>query len=654
MLEKMDNILSLLRVTQAANVRLTNENASLVERVRFLEAENSLVEAETREACQVEIDLANHARELAEAKAEAAMKELDAFKRQTEAKSKGDDHWKERALKAEAERDSYAKDVADMKKRMAELEPYRQIADEAVRNHIDAEDAAEALKRQLFGQKSDATRFLKGEIDPDNPDLEDLPFADLYKEVIRKVEENSKTAAASSKDRKKGGRRKTASKKSVKTEAEVKRAKWLRNKFTVDDLQQMGMDTSNLPPNSVLIKRKDKDSGEDIWEVRVYTYTPAKVKCKVYTIGRFNVKGGDPMCSKHPDTIVPKNPLMPSFAAFYLDSKINLGLPENRILDMLNGMKCDMPQASLNKWMHQIMKRLRELLEPKMLDVIRQSNYTNNDGTRILVRSFNEPTLSFKYKTEYIQACLSKQMKTVVMLYREGSRGHSVQEDSIFKDSQIKGFTCDGAPQYKTIQNDLEDMKLIRQACWFHARHYLVDAYLTDKRMGEILILINLLFRIEREFLKEEDKSHEARLRFRQKWSARIANRIMKKLEAIKAAGNEYGGMVHRAVDYILGDKEAYLSFLKDGGIEIHNNAIEACFRHIAVGRRNWQQAGSHEAAQNIAFMFGLLESCKMNGLDFGDYVEDILTRILKKEELDETALPCTYVPRNAKDVVVA
>ena len=31
----------------------------------------------------------------------------------------------------------------------------------------------------------------------------------------------------------------------------------------------------------------------------------------------------------------------------------------------------------------------------------------------------------------------------------------------------------------------------------------------------------------------------------------------------------------------------------------------------IAMGRRNWLQTGSHFSAQNLAFMFGLLESCK-------------------------------------------
>lgn len=87
--------------------------------------------------------------------------------------------------------------------------------------------------------------------------------------------------------------------------------------------------------------------------------------------------------------------------------------------------------------------------------------------------------------------------------------------------------------------------------------------------------------------------------------------------------------MVHRAVNYILNDREAFQKFLLEGNLDMHNIAIERCFRHIAIGRRNWLHTGSHFAAQNIAFMFDLLESCKLNNINFGEYIEDILTRIL-------------------------
>ena len=73
------------------------------------------------------------------------------------------------------------------------------------------------------------------------------------------------------------------------------------------------------------------------------------------------------------------------------------------------------------------------------------------------------------------------------------------------------------------------------------------------------------------------------------------------------------------------------------------DNAIERCFRHIANGRRNWLHAGSHEAAENLAFMYSLYESCKMNELDFGRYIEDILTRMKDGDKDYLSMLPCYY-----------
>lgn len=65
------------------------------------------------------------------------------------------------------------------------------------------------------------------------------------------------------------------------------------------------------------------------------------------------------------------------------------------------------------------------------------------------------------------------------------------------------------------------------------------------------------------------------------------------------------------------------------------------------MGRRNWLQTGRHFSAQNLAFMFGLLESCKLNKVNFGEYIEDILTRILCGEEV---YCPCQCLIALLKD----
>lgn len=54
--------------------------------------------------------------------------------------------------------------------------------------------------------------------------------------------------------------------------------------------------------------------------------------------------------------------------------------------------------------------------------------------------------------------------------------------------------------------------------------------------------------------------------------------------------------------------------------------------------------------------MYSLLESCKLNNVNFGEYIEDILTRLMKGEKADVSFLPNSYVPRpkEALNITVA
>ena len=599
-----DNIQAELQVLRMENVRLTNELVKRNDYASFLEDENKAIEEETRKEYEAKLALMEKERDNALGKANEAKAEAKNAKAKAEKEKMRADNAEQMLGEARKALEESNKRISVLSKKVKTIDDLKEVADAADKAALDAKQVVELINRRVFQRNSDATRFLNGEIDPNCPLLEENGLAAIVKHVMAVTSGKERNGMADS-AKKKTNRPKVLvpkqktdkTKSSSDTESNTPHR---RRVYTATILEEMGIDASNLPKGSKLIKRKDKVTGEDTWYIQLFFHTPAKVTCREYKIGRFNVPKSDPMCSKRPVRILESNPIMPSFARFYLESKFCYNLSENRILEMLKGMKTNIPQSSLNLWMHQIMEMLRERLEPLMLEAIRQSKFTNNDATRLLVRSRETPDDPLKYTIEYVQAALSLEKKLCVMLYDEGTRDHMLQEEKIFKDSSIVGFVADRAPQYPAIVKDLEGQELLRQACWFHARHYLVDAYLVDSRM---------------EMLKK-----------------------------MRAAGDKYGQMVHRAVDYILDDEDAFRTFLSDGRIDMHNIAIERCFRHIAMGRRNWLQTGSHFSAQNLAFMFGLLESCKLNKVNFGEYIEDILTRILCGEEVDASFLPCDYV----------
>ena len=575
---------------------------------------------------------------------EENQKEWDKEKAQLE--SQRDCYKKER----DEEREDHLKTKAELKlakEDIAKLQVAKEAKELSEQANVDLLSVVQVLQRRLFQSNSDASSYMKGQVDFDERLMSEMSFDDVVSEADKLVKELNGDVDGTPVDTGKDPELPNSNKKEKTDKGDKPKRK--RNVFSIPVLDHMGIDTSNLPEGFKLIHRKDKETGADIWMVRMYECYAPLAGCIEYEIGRFNVPGHDPMCSKHPDHIIGKNPLLPSFGRFYFDMKIHYNVSENRILEMLKDMEAFMPQSSLNKWIHEIMTGLRERLLPLMIEVVKLSTYTNNDETRILVRNLLEDKPD-KYKVEYIHAALSLEKKMVVMLYGEGSRSHTIPEEQIFEHSNIKYFTADRAKLYDTVVKNMEEkygIEIKRSACWFHARHYIVDAFIADHRVRTIIKLMNYLFYIER-VANEKNKRGKARLAFRLKYSRSVVQSIMKALQRMKDEKDtkKYGKMVMRAVNYVLDDKEAFQLFLKNGDIEIHNIAIERCFRHIAMGRRNWGKAGSHKAAENLAFMYSLYESCKMNNLNFGRYIEDILTRMKDGDKDYKSMLPCYYVEK--------
>jgi len=64
--------------------------------------------------------------------------------------------------------------------------------------------------------------------------------------------------------------------------------------------------------------------------------------------------------------------------------------------------------------------------------------------------------------------------------------------------------------------------------------------------------------------------------------------------------------------------------YLLDGKYEIDNNLIENSIRPVALGRKNYLFAGSHDAAQSTAMLYSFLGSCKMNDVEPSAWLKDV------------------------------
>ncbi len=62
--------------------------------------------------------------------------------------------------------------------------------------------------------------------------------------------------------------------------------------------------------------------------------------------------------------------------------------------------------------------------------------------------------------------------------------------------------------------------------------------------------------------------------------------------------------------------------------MEIDNNLVENAIRPVALGRKNYLFAGSHEGAKRAALIYSLVATAKLHEVEPFEYMKDILSRI--------------------------
>lgn len=513
--------------------------------------------------------------------------------------------------------------VAELNKRIEDLE----------RQNAELENTVSSLRAEQFGPSSEVMDEM---YDDDTP----LPqnHVDMLALVARMKHEAEKDFGMSRDEANKQDEKATRGKDAKKRKPRAK-SQHKVGVYTNDVLEALGLDTSNLPSNAKLLMRGD---GPDTWVFRVLFAQRVRVYSKEYRVGRFYVPGEkDFVNSAYPKGVHDKCHLSPSFLAFYFRMKISYNVSEENIVRALRACGCDIPQETLNKYVQKAEKCLRDFFWDTMVKEIQSSRFTHNDETRLRVKSPDKQTGIVGYHNEYVHGILSPAAKLLLLIYEEGSRGHEVQE-KVMKGSQIECFVSDKAKMYPKIVTDILNaigQAIIRGGCWVHFRRDIFKLARYDKRFKRLLKALKILFRLEAEW-REDGLNESERLAKRQELSRPVVDFIFSLLHDIVSNPKDFGEEAVRAANYVLTDEDAFKAFLKNGLIEMDNNAIERCFRHIAMGQRTWLFTGSHEAAKNLTFMYSLEESCKMNGLDFGDYIEYVMERIQSGETDARSLLP--------------
>lgn len=163
--------------------------------------------------------------------------------------------------------------------------------------------------------------------------------------------------------------------------------------------------------------------------------------------------------------------------------------------------------------------------------------------------------------------------------------------------------------------------------CMAHVRRKFVEALDNDRpRSEEVIRRIGQLYAWE-EMYREQGYAAEDILRHRQEHH-------VEKLEEIAAYCQEElvkvspKSSLGKAMGYLLRQWPKVARYTDHGQAHIDNNRIENTIRPVALGRKNYLFAGSHQAAQQAATIYSLLATCKLQGIEPYSWLKDCLDKL--------------------------
>ncbi|UUX33915.1 IS66 family transposase [Fundicoccus culcitae] len=202
---------------------------------------------------------------------------------------------------------------------------------------------------------------------------------------------------------------------------------------------------------------------------------------------------------------------------------------------------------------------------------------------------------------------------------------------------------CDMYAVYRSADESTENLELA--GCWAHLRRKFFEASRVSKGLpkttaDEILTMINTIFRKEREW---KELSIEERFKKRQFILKRLMDNLFNYIDQC-AANTILKDKLSKAFSYAKEYKAYFYNVLKDGRLELSNNAAERSIRTVVMGRNNYKFAATFNGAQAGAVILSLIETAKLHGLDAKQYIQYLLTHLPNESDL-ATATLDQYMP---------
>lgn len=422
--------------------------------------------------------------------------------------------------------------------------------------------------------------------------------------------------------------------------------------YTASPMYHRLEDYYTLPEGAEYVRR----NGEiDKNYVKVLLFYPARVEEHVYETATVRFRDEDDV--RTVDTIEIDRPVRgccfgTEALCYILMEKFWYNTPFDQIVRKLRSMGVNMPKTTLGDNVHKAIEYMRNRMKEWWERAMLHTGYWMIDETPGLVGCEDEDGKRV-YKKKYFWSITAKVRKLSWLFYEEGSRGAKAIRP--FLEKFIGFYTTDGYVCYRVFDTSDDEMehaedppkgKRKRSACLVHIRRPFV--YALEENCDEAMWFIEMMAKI---FAKEHSFKVQG-LSNEERYIARLKNGSTADLmQLIENRLDEYalsddagcGELLKKALRYARAEWPAMKRVLESGDVEISNNISEQSVRKLKMNLRNAGNIGSESSAADNAFMYSVIESCKLNSIDPGKYISFLLGGLKKAPEGSNLTnlLPC-------------
>ena len=355
----------------------------------------------------------------------------------------------------------------------------------------------------------------------------------------------------------------------------------------------------------------------DTHDVVRYILVPMRFIKKIYHVHVY-AQDGTVMEGKAPVAPLLGSNYDGSFIAGIAQLRYIYSMPVERIVKYFTENGFDMDKGTA----HGLLRKTEAIFEnlyKAMGLAVKEDDYLAGDETyhRVLVKAPGGKNS----KKGYIWVVTAMHTGLVYYFYHDGSRAQDVILNYI---GDYGGtFQSDGFSPYRKMAK-----RLVRLACLQHVKRKFLDCGGDEEAQG-IAGLINGFYRNEHKHTVGVDGwTARKNLRWRREYAPKILKEIRGRLDRMAADPEMLPKSdKYNAVHYMLNEWDAIENIFTRGDYHLDNNLVERLNRYISLSRRNSLFFGSHKGARRAAMFYSLACSCRLNNINFFEYISDVINR---------------------------